>query len=551
MKRQSEMFSESLINCRKSIGEFINRQNVDARSANYGGVMDSNMLYQPGSAASLIKNVLSFLYFGKVSDERKEFLLKRAGLAMKFLIKKQYPDGSIDLLPNNFQSAADTAFLLDSMVTSYLILKDMEPCRKIADIMGLLEKFIKKSRHCLIYGKPHTNNHRWVISGIASWINTIFPDKRLVKRVKEYLGEGIDIDPDGIYSERSMIYTGASNFYLLKVAKYLPDPRLYVKIGKSLNFLLYNVRDDRTGVADISWRQDRGSRDINIMRLNAIPFLEMAIKEKNGLYASMWDLLVGISTPDLSVFALYGEELQKLEKAERKPLPDGYARYFADNSLFRIRRKRFDCAIMGKNLSRIMTVQNGNAHIDCFKLLMTYFGLQPFQPRKVDYANGKVVMVQDFTEKNYYPGAPLTRIHNEIGRLKKESLFEKYSLKFPMNLSAKIVFREIRNGVRADWEISGMKGACFQFQINLPDAGFLLQGTKKMTLRQPAVIPFEDDCAVLCVGKDKLKIKGGFFRHNYIAVDSSDFQGVNSPKCSRLVSTGFCPGKGSFYFLTK
>ena len=57
----------------------------------------------------------------------------------------------------------------------------------------------------LISWRAHTANHRWVICSALARINHFFPSPKLVSRIEVWLNEGIDLDPDGQYSEECRI----------------------------------------------------------------------------------------------------------------------------------------------------------------------------------------------------------------------------------------------------------------------------------------------------------------------------------------------------------
>jgi hypothetical protein len=47
-----------------------------------------------------------------------------------------------------------------------------------------------------------------VISAALARINKLYPNKKYIARIEEWLGEGVYIDSDGHYPERSRLYAG-------------------------------------------------------------------------------------------------------------------------------------------------------------------------------------------------------------------------------------------------------------------------------------------------------------------------------------------------------
>ena len=88
----------------------------------------------------------------------------------------------------------------------------------------------------LAEGGVHTPNHRWEICKALAHLYHLWPSRLLLARINDWLGEGIDQDGEGEYSERSPNYAAeVTNRSLLIVARYANKPRLRDNVRRNLD----------------------------------------------------------------------------------------------------------------------------------------------------------------------------------------------------------------------------------------------------------------------------------------------------------------------------
>ncbi len=82
-------------------------------------------------------------------------------------------------------------------------------------------------------------NHLWVISAALARINVLYPNKKYVDRIEDWLGEGVYINSDGNYLERSRIYSYVEDTAFLAIARLLNKPSLFDSVRKNLATTYY------------------------------------------------------------------------------------------------------------------------------------------------------------------------------------------------------------------------------------------------------------------------------------------------------------------------
>ena len=249
-------------------------------------------------------------------------------IASKYLLKIQHSDGTIDLLSTNFHSTPDTGFVVEPLCAGFQLLQEIQFERK-ETILKLLEAFLKKAGEAFIVGGIHTPNHRWVVSMALSRLNTLFPNKKYLTRIEEWLQEGIDIDADGQYEERSTyIYTPLTNRCLITMARLLHKPELLESVRKNLEMTMYYVHPNGEVATEASGRQDQFR--VGFMEHYYLPLRFMAIKDKNRQFAQLVNQIEKTVPEKLLTYLVYllEEKGYGRELPEPANIPDNYIKEF-------------------------------------------------------------------------------------------------------------------------------------------------------------------------------------------------------------------------------
>ncbi|MGO4770495.1 hypothetical protein ACEN2I_02445 [Flavobacterium sp. W22_SRS_FK3] len=145
---------------------------------------------------------------------KSKVLTETLNESINILLKEQYDDGTLDA-GGNRQSPPDTAFVLEYICPAAALLKSNNQ-NDLVPLKNKLKKFILNAGEAMITGGVHTPNHRWVVCAALANINSLYPDARYVRRIDEWLAEGIYMNADGHYSERSGIYSAVIDKALIQ-----------------------------------------------------------------------------------------------------------------------------------------------------------------------------------------------------------------------------------------------------------------------------------------------------------------------------------------------
>lgn len=168
----------------------------------------------------LIKGIVALAAAaGTVPDESTVAVL--SGL-LDHLVSLQL-EGGLFSGGDNLVSPPDSAFTINDLcLTLELMQRRGCPDRIVSLVREPLLSIARKTAPAMVRGGVHTPNHRWEIASALVGLDLFLGDTDLKARAEQWLAEGIDIQADGLYSERSPNYAAhVSNPCLIALARRL------------------------------------------------------------------------------------------------------------------------------------------------------------------------------------------------------------------------------------------------------------------------------------------------------------------------------------------
>ncbi len=374
----------------------------------FGGLTDHQNIFNPHSTAAFVRVGACALYMPNSKHHQSVELAGRMDQAMAYLLKLQHEDGTIDLLSTNFHSTPDTAFLVKRLTNAYQLI-ERSGTKQTAGLQEKVRTFLLKAGEALSIGGIHTPNHRWVVCGALSSLQALWPNPKYLARIEQWLAEGIDIDPDGQYNERSTyIYSSLSDRVLISIAEYANKPYILDYVRKNLDMTRFYVHPNAEIVTDASGRQDKAI--IGNLENYYYPYRYLAIKDGNKAYAGMCRFIEETAGNKIIAHLDYflTEKFLWKEIPDSEPIPTRYVKAFPHSGLVRIREDNWDSSIIAKN-PVWLTFMKGNAVIQGIRLASSFFGKGQFTSEKTEEIEGGWRLTQHL-EGPYYQPLPPSRL---------------------------------------------------------------------------------------------------------------------------------------------
>jgi hypothetical protein len=176
-------------------------------------------------------------------------------------------------------------------------------------------------------GGIHTPNHRWVVCAALARLNALFSDPRCVARIDEWLGEGIDIDEDGQFSERSTsVYSPTCDRAFLAMARLLGREALLEPVRRNLEMTLHYLHPDGDVATEASRRQDQYRR--GSAAGYHLPYRALALRDGNGRFAAAARLIEEREGDALAGSSSTSSRIRPPPASAARAPPEEFARHF-------------------------------------------------------------------------------------------------------------------------------------------------------------------------------------------------------------------------------
>lgn len=278
----------------------INDLQVSNTLAGYQGQIDN--LASPRALAQSAMRLVSAYVNPRGANFHSATLLGPIATLLRAVAERQNPSGLYDI--GNLDSPPDTSFVIADLGLSYVLLAKDNQAATVA-LRKQYAAIMRKSGPALVEGGVHTPNHRWEICKALAHLYHLWPSRIMKARINDWLGEGIDADAEGEYSERSPNYAAeVTNKSLLTVARYADKPRLYGDVRRNLLLTLYRIQPNGEVETVHSRRQDQTGIQESWKYLTH--YREVALRSDDGRLAAAAERILDRVAADPAAYATSG-----------------------------------------------------------------------------------------------------------------------------------------------------------------------------------------------------------------------------------------------------
>lgn len=406
MEKTQSDYNNMIRALEKKVEILMTEQVMDEQRLDYGGYFSGptaknalGTIYELGFASPYhVGNALfiTLLGFAYLTLESKyygdEGILARLSLAIAFQERCRRETGLFDLPFTNFDSPTDTAFSVASIGRVAWMAQKNTQIKGAKTLEALLKPYLIQSADAIAPAGFHTPNHRWVIVGALSQVMELYPENDYSEVIESYLAEGIDINEDGEYSERSSgAYNAVINTHLIQAAETLNRWELLEPVSRNLEFMTYLFHEDWSVVNSISLRQDKGVKTIPLNILDS--FYYMARHENNAKYAKVSEGLFhngGETNIDLIYWFARHPEWHE------EGLPTDYvtfniSKHMKSSNIWRVRRDKMS-GTLATGVSGVFSLKYGDVQLREVRLFAPYFAGAKFKGETLEVVGNTAVM---------------------------------------------------------------------------------------------------------------------------------------------------------------
>ncbi|HSN11648.1 MAG TPA: hypothetical protein VLS51_06050, partial [Propionibacteriaceae bacterium] len=351
-----------------------------------------------------------------LADRRPE-LVEAAEDALDQLLAQQGAHG-LFLTGDNLVSPPDSAFTVNGLCRLLRVLAQREE-PELHDVREKATHVVQRCRDALVRGGIHTPNHRWEISCALVQLWHLFGWSDCHERAGEWLAEGVDLQQDGLYSERSPIYAvHVSGPCLLDMARLLDRADLADAVHRNLHATI-DLVDARDLVETIQSRRQDQRKDFPLSAYGLL-YRRVAAATGCGVCAAMAvraEASGARADVDAVAQVLLDPTIGGLPPVQPPSPPEGW-RVLTTSKLAVWQREglRVVCHASA-DVARLGRVASGTSADPTFakvsvgeltlgfRLSRSFFNLGPYRPTELA-VEGATVVLHERVESHYYQPLP-------------------------------------------------------------------------------------------------------------------------------------------------
>lgn len=389
----------------------------------------------------------------------------------------------------NLASPPDTSFTINDLCLCLELLQMYRPAG-FDTTESILRLIARNAAPALVSGGVHTPNHRWELASALAALAKHALDgpgdspmaQALTGRAGQWLSEGIDMDADGQYSERSGIYAAeVTNPSLMALARDLDRPELLDFVRRNLHALAGLVEADGEIENVHSRRQDQ-KIPYDVENL-LTPYRVLAILDGNTEFSRLAGEILSrnLKEPERHLAELLRRPEIGGELPHPKPRPADAVRYYPESRLLRITRGALSASLFaGSDFGATNRISSGLANsatllraripglvLRSLRISPAFFSMGSLRPQDIRPTGSGAVLTEHRTSgyyNNLRNGAPpTTAVPDAEGRFFAIMAFDQRE-RFPLTLTSTVAVDVSDSRITID---AGFEGPVVPYTLEL------------------------------------------------------------------------------------
>ena len=381
------MYEKTIASLDTAVARIILDQVLDQDRPDFGGYFQPQQGFagpsHVGNASFIQSLALAYLAPESLYHEDTN-ILERLLHSIRFQERSTRDTGFVDIPHTNFDSPPDTGFVLQQLGSVSHLLARSPDVAGVGQVDAVLTPYLRNCASAVAGGGFHTPNHRWVVASGLALVHALHPDPALESAIDAYLAEGIDLSPDGEYSERSAGgYNAVINRSLILIAESIGRSDMLDCARKSLDTMLTFLQPDWTILTALSRRQDKGMRRVPTNCIDSFYYLACLDGDEHLSAATHALFDRGGHTNAWLAYMMGIHPEWRDSPSVKGQVESSYSRHLPHSGVWRVRRDDM-AATAATGIEGFLSLTYGEAILQGMRVHAPYFAGASFTARSLD-----------------------------------------------------------------------------------------------------------------------------------------------------------------------